>query len=90
MAKYTPNYAWTMPDKQDYYSVDVFNDNLFSIDVTMGGKRNISDIIETSEGGTGSDNVHQARRNLGVVKEIYRGSFNSGSVYIADLLNYHI
>jgi hypothetical protein len=73
MAKETSNFGFVKPDINDFYDVNVQNENWDKVDEQLGGT------LPISRGGTGATNSSEARENLGIRVEQWTFTLEDGS-----------
>lgn len=66
MAKQTSNLGLTKPDVNEFYDVQVYNENLDKIDEELGGT------LPISKGGTGATSAAAARSNIQAAKNVHK------------------
>lgn len=77
MAEQTTNFGFTKPDVNEFYDVQVQNDNWDKLDEELGGT------LPISRGGTGSTSATAALTNLGAAKNVHKhnaSDINSGTL----------
>ena len=77
MAEQTTNFGFTKPDVNEFYDVQVQNDNWDKLDEELGGT------VPISRGGTGSTSATAALTNLGAAKNVHKhnaSDINSGTL----------
>jgi hypothetical protein len=73
MATQTSNFGFTKPDVNEFYDVNVQNENWDKLDEQLGGT------LPISKGGTGASNSSQARANLGIAEEYWTFTLEDGT-----------
>lgn len=73
MAKQTSNLGLIKPDANEFYDVNVQNENMDKIDEQLGGT------LPISKGGTGAADSSKARENLGIKAEYFVFTLEDGS-----------
>lgn len=66
MAKQTPNLGFTKPDVNDFYDVQVQNENWDKLDEQLGGT------LPIEKGGTGATSATAARTALQAAKNVHK------------------
>lgn len=77
MATQTSNFGFIKPDVNDFYDVQVQNENWDKVDEEMGKT------LPISKGGTGSTSATAALTNLGAAKNVHKhnaSDINSGTL----------
>jgi len=87
MATKTSNYEFTKPDANDFYDVQVQNENWDKVDEQLKNiapdAANITGTLPISKGGTGSTSATAALTNLGAAKNVHKhnaSDINSGTL----------
>ncbi len=90
MADKSTYYGFTRPNKNDYYSIDVYNSNITLIDEALNAKRDLESVVPIEKGGTGAKNVADAKTALGLNKTLWFGNWSSGPITVPEINNYRV
>ena len=81
MADKTTNYGLTKPLADEFYDVNVQNQNMDIIDEQLKKKYDpeADGALPITKGGTGASNSSQARANLGIAEEYWTFTLEDGT-----------